>query len=231
MTVNSQTIQSMSVLEAMRGRKSVRRFRPDPVPREMVRTILDAAARAPSGTNTQPWNVYVVEGAAKARVSNAVIQASEAGEANPSYSYAPEKWFEPYLSRRRKIGYDLYALLGITKDDWPRRKEQHNRNFEFFGAPVGLFFTMDRRLNHGSWIDMGIFIGYVMLAARGLGLETCPQAAWQRHSDAVHDALDIPQEQILFCGMSLGHPDWDAPENALQTDRETVDKFTIFLTD
>ena len=231
MTVNSQTIQSMSVLEAMRGRRSVRRFRPDPVPREMVRTILDDAARAPSGTNTQPWNVYVVEGAAKARVSNAVIQASEAGETNPSYAYAPEKWFEPYLSRRRKIGYDLYALLGITKDDWPRRKEQHNRNFDFFGAPVGLFFTMDRRLNLGSWIDMGIFIGYVMLAARGLGLETCPQAAWQRHSDAVHDALDIPQEQILFCGMSLGHPDWDAPENALQTDRETVDKFTIFLTD
>ena len=231
MTVNSQTSQSMSVLEAMRGRKSVRRFRPDPVPRETVCTILDAAARAPSGTNTQPWNVYVVEGAAKARISTAVIRASEAGEANPSYAYAPEKWFEPYLSRRRKIGYDLYALLGITKEDWPRRKEQHNRNFEFFGAPVGLFFAMDRRLNLGSWIDMGIFIGHVMLAARGLGLETCPQAAWQRHSDVVHDALDIPQEQILFCGMSLGQPDWDAPENALQTDREVVDKFTIFLGD
>ncbi len=231
MISNPNNSQSLPLLEAMKSRKSVRKFLTTPVPREVISEILDTAARAPSGTNTQPWNVYVVEGAAKTRVTEAVIRASEAGQTSPSYGYAPEKWFEPYQSRRRKIGYDLYALLGIKKEDWPRRKEQHHRNFKFFDAPVGLFFTMDSRLNLGSWIDMGIFIGYVMLAARGYNLETCPQAAWQTYGDAVCDALDIPEGETLLCGMSLGYPDWDARENTLVTERESANNFATFMSD
>ncbi|MGI9414912.1 MAG: nitroreductase [Hyphomicrobiales bacterium] len=220
---------AISVLDAMAGRKSVRRFLPGPVSHDTIRAILDTAARAPSGTNTQPWKVYAVEGAAKARVTRAVIRASDAGETSPSYAYSPDRWFEPYKSRRRKVGFDLYDLLGIAKDDMAGRKRQHHDNFEFFGAPVGLFFTMDARLNQGSWLDMGIFIGYVMLAARGHGLETCPQAAWQTYGGAVREALGISDDEILICGMSLGRPDWSAQVNELETEREPAEGFTTFL--
>ena len=222
---------AISVLDAMAGRKSVRRFLPDPVSHETIRAILDTAARAPSGTNTQPWKAYAVEGAAKERVTRAVIRASDAGDTSPSYAYSPERWFEPYKSRRRKVGFDMYDLLGIAKDDMAGRKEQHHRNFEFFGAPAGLFFTMDAGLSYGSWLDMGIFIGYVMLAARGHGLETCPQAAWQTYGGAVREALDIPEDEILICGMSLGTPDWGAEVNELETEREPAAQFTTFLKD
>ena len=222
---------ALSVLDAIAGRKSVRGFMPDPVPRETLRAILDAAARAPSGTNTQPWKVYVVEGTARERVSEAVIAASNAGDTSPSYDYSPEKWYDPYLARRRKLGFGLYDLLGIAKDDMEGRKRQHHENFRFFGAPVGLFFTIDDRLNKGSWLDIGIFLSHVMLAARGHGLETCPQAAWPTYSRPIHEALGIPDDEVLVCGMSLGRPDWDAPANALQSERAPVDEFATFLED
>jgi nitroreductase len=221
----------MPVLEAIAGRKSVRGFLPDPVSRETLRAILDAAARAPSGTNTQPWKVYVVEGAAKERVTAAVIAASDAGETTPSYRYSPQKWMEPYLSRRRKLGFGLYDLLGIAKDDMEGRKRQHHENYQFFGAPAGLFFTVDEALEKGSWIDIGILLGNVMLAARGHGLETCPQAAWAPYAGAVRDALGLPENEVLVCGMSLGHPDWDAPANTLVSERAGVDEFATFIAD
>lgn len=229
MAVKPTNHPSMPVLEAISGRKSVRGFSPDPVPRETVCAILNAAARAPSDTNTQPWKVYVVEGAAKARVTQAVIAASNTGKTSQSYNYAPEKWHEPCMSRRRKLGYALYELLGIARDDWEGRKRQRHENFRFFGAPVGLFFTIDDRLNKGGWIDIGIFLSHVMLAARGFGLETCPQAVWPTYGAAVHEALGIPDDETLVCGMSMGHPDWNARANALVSEREPAHVFTTFL--
>ena len=221
----------MPVLEAIAGRKSVRGFKSKPVPRETLRSILEAAARAPSGTNTQPWKVYVVEGAAKERVTQAVIAASDAGETSPSYRYSPDKWAEPYLSRRRALGFGLYDLLGIAKNDMEGRKRQHHENYRFFGAPVGLFFTVDQALAKGSWIDIGILLSHVMLAARGFGLETCPQAAWAPYAGAVASAIDLPESDVLVCGMSLGYPDWDAPANALVSQRAPLEDFVTFVTD
>ncbi len=227
----TQHAGTMTALDAIAGRKSVRAYKPDPVARTTVEEILQVAARAPSGTNSQPWQVTVVTGAAKARLTDAVTAAADAGQIDNEYSYTPKKWWEPYLSRRRTVGYALYAKLGITRDDMAARKAQSLKNFAFFGAPVGLFFSMERALEYGSWIDLGLYMQNVMIAARGFGLETCPQAAWIHYGPIVHRELQIPEDQILISGMALGFADWDAPENSLQTPREPVDSFTRFLND
>ncbi len=216
---------AMNAIDAVAGRRSVRRFLSTPVPRCTVEAILEAAARAPSGTNSQPWNVHVVAGAARDRVSHAVRAAAEAGTRHEEYPYAPDPLPEPYLARRRKVGYDLYALYRIEKSDYPARKSAFLRNFEFFGAPIGIFFTMDRALLYGSWIDMGMFMENVMIVARGHGLETCPQQAWCEYGEAVHEALQIPHERVLVSGMALGFEDRAAPENGLRTAREPVAGF------
>lgn len=218
-------------LTAIAGRKSVRAFLPDPVPDGLVRQILEIASRAPSGTNSQPWMVRVVTGPAKARLTEAVVADAQAGRIANEYPYAPAEWWEPYKSRRRKVGFDLYATVGIARDDMEGRKRQALRNFEFFGAPVGLFFTMEQALEQGSWIDLGMFMQNVMIAARGFGLETCPQAAWLHHGPTVRRVLEIPDEEILISGMSLGYADWGAAANSLQTERASVDQFTRFISD
>ncbi len=228
--MDQQLSEPLSVRRAVTGRRSVRRFLPDAVSLETVESILDEAARAPSGTNTQPWRVHVVAGAARDRLADAVVAAAEAGEHSPEYEYAPDEWFEPYLGRRRKIRYDPSGLLGIAREDRDRRKAQHLRNFTLFDAPVGLFFTMDRRFNHGSWLDMGMFIQNVMLLARGHGLETCPQASWLGHGAVVHRELGIPDDHVMVSGMALGHADLEAPENALETERVPAADFTTFHT-
>ena len=220
----------MSAREAVTGRKSVRGFLSNPVPRDTIEAILSEAARAPSGTNAQPWQVHVVAGAARDRLVRAVVAAAEVEEKSQEYRYYPDDWFEPYLSRRRKVGYDLYGLLGIARQDWDRRKAQHIRNFELFDAPVGLFFVMDRRLAQGSWLDTGMFIANVMTLARAHGLETCPQASWLTYGAVVHRELAIPDDRILLCGMALGRPDWDVPANALETERAALADFTTFHT-
>lgn len=222
---------AMDVIEAIAGRRSVRRFLAKPVPDETIRSILAVAARAPSGTNSQPWLVHVVTGPARDRLSQAVIEAARAGQHSAEYPYAPRPWWEPFISRRRKVGYDLYALYGIAKDDMPARNAAGLRNFEFFGAPVGLFFTMDRRLLYGSWLDCGMFMANVMAAARGYGLETCPQQAWCEYGAVVHRALAIPEDQVLISGMSIGFEDKSAPENRLVTEREPVESFATFHAD
>lgn len=222
---------AVSAIDAIAGRRSVRRFLPDPVPEETVRRILEVSARAPSGTNSQPWFVHVAMGAARDRVSREVIAAAKAGERKEEYAYSPHPWFEPYVTRRRKVGYDLYALYGIKREDMAARTAAGLRNFEFFGAPVGLFFSMDRRLLYGSWLDVGMFMQNVMVAARGFGLETCPQEAWCSYGPAVRRALGIPDDQVLMSGMSLGYEDTSAPENKLVTVREPVDGFAKFLKD
>lgn len=218
-----------SAREAVIGRRSVRAFLPDPVPLETLRAILADASRAPSGTNSQPWFVHVVTGAARDRVSRDVLEAARTGALSPEYPYFPDDAGEPYLSRRRKVGFDLYALYGIERNDKAGRLRAGLKNFEFFGAPVGMFFSMERKMQFGSWLDLGMFIQNVMIVARHYGLETCPQQAWGKYGPAVHAALGLSQERILVSGMSLGYEDRSAPANALVTEREPVESFAVFL--
>ncbi|MDP3416290.1 nitroreductase [Falsiroseomonas sp.] len=219
----------MDVFEALATRRSLRGFRPDPVPREMLERILAAAARAPSGSNIQPWRVRVTQGAEKARLTAEVHAANAAGiEAVREYHYYPRNWREPYLARRRKVGFGLYEMVGVARGDAAGAAAQRARNFDFFGAPIGLFFTIDRDLEQGSWLDFGMFLQSIMLAARGLGLDTCPQAAWCDRHDVVRRVLALPEEQVLVCGMSLGFADPDEPANRLVTERAPLADFVTF---
>ena len=218
----------VSAIDAVTGRRSVRAFLPTPVSDEIVRAILAGASRAASGTNIQPWLVHVVTGEARERLSQAALVAMEAGEMGLEYAYLPETMKEPYLSRRRKIGYDLFAKYGIARDDYPARKAAMLRNYSFFGAPVGLFFTMDRDHALGAWLDCGMFMQNVMVLARAHDLETCPQQAWCDIGAVVHRELKIPEGHVVLSGMALGHEDVDAPVNSLVSDRVAVDEFTTW---
>ena len=217
------------VAAAIASRRSIRAFLPTPVPQETVERILDIAARAPSGTNMQPWRGYALAGEPLKRLSEALVAEAMAGtKVEAEYRYYPDAFFEPYLSRRRKVGWDLYGLLGIARGEGEKMKRQHARNFEFFGAPVGIVFTIDRRLEIGSWLDYGIFLGNVMTAARGFGLDTCPQAAFAPHHRTIREHLPIPPEEVVVCGMALGHADPAAPENGLVTERVPARAFCDF---
>lgn len=219
-----------AVEAALHGRRSIRAFLPRPVEPALVRRLLAAAARAPSGTNMQPWRVHVVTGAARERLCGAVVEAHLAGQAepDPDYAYYPPQFFEPYLSRRRKVGWDLYGLLGITKGDKERMRQQHGRNFRFFDAPVGMIMTIDRRLEIGSWLDYGMFLQGLATAAVANGLGTCAQAAFAQHHRTIRGVLPIGEGEVVVCGMALGHPDWTAPENQLVTERVPVEEFATF---
>lgn len=226
-------LDAAAVDAAITSRRSVRAFLPTPVPRETVEQILAVAARAPSGTNLQPWKVTVLTGAALQRLSEAVLAVHDdparAAEAKEEYAYYPREWVAPYIDRRRKIGWDLYGLLGIGKTDKARMHAQHGRNYAFFGAPVGLIFTIDRILEQGSWLDYGMFLQNIMVAARGRGLDTCPQAAFTPFHRVIAQELQLPETEMLVCGMALGHADPDAVENRLVTEREPVAGFARFL--
>jgi nitroreductase len=217
---------------AITSRRSIRAFLPTPVPREVIEEILSVAARAPSGTNTQPWQVHVLTGAAKARLSAKIGAAYDDAEARAQhteeYAYYPTEWRSPYIDRRRKVGWDLYGLLGIGKADKARMHAQHGRNYEFFDAPVGLVFTIERVMQQGSWLDYGMFLQNVMVAARARGLDTCPQAAFTQFHRVISEELALGPEDMVVCGMSLGHADPSAVENTLVTEREPVSGFTRF---
>ena len=217
--------------EAIASRRSVRAFLPDPVDEQTIREILTVASRAPSGTNMQPWKVYVVAGAKKQAITDAIMNSGIRAEKAKwdEYKYYPDKFFEPYYTRRRAVGFALYGALGIEKRDVDRMRAQHDRNFVFFDAPVGMIFTIDRRLNHGSWIDHGMFIQSLMVAARGRGLHTCPQAAFAPYHKQIRPVLGIPDEEIVVCGMALGYEDASKPENNLRTDRVSLDEWAVFL--
>ena len=216
--------------DAITSRRSIRRFLPDPVARETVEHLLAVASRAPSGTNIQPWKVYVVGGDTKAALTAAILEAHDSGaEYKREYEYYPLEFTEEQLVRRRKIGWDLYGLLGIEKGDKDKMHAQHGRNFLFFDAPVGLFFTIDRALQVGSWLDYGMFLQNIMIAARGMGLHTCPQAAFANHHAIIREQLGISEDEIVICGMSLGYADGQAIENTLITEREPVEGFTTFM--
>ncbi|MEZ5727641.1 MAG: nitroreductase [Burkholderiaceae bacterium] len=219
--------------EAIESRRSIRAFLPTPVPAAVVEDILRVASRAPSGTNTQPWKVRVVAGDAKAGLSERILAAfnDSAASANhvDEYDYYPSKWVSPYIDRRRKVGWDMYGLLGIGRDDKAEMHAQHARNYQFFDAPVGLVFTIDRIMNQGSWLDYGMFIQSVMVAARGRGLDTCPQVAFTRFHRIISSYLEIPDEEMIVCAMSLGHADPQAVVNQLKTERAPVAEFTKFV--
>ncbi len=213
---------------AIAGRRSIRAFLPRPVPAELVERILDVAARAPSGTNMQPWRCHALAGETILSLAQALHAAHDAGPGAAEYQYYPKEFPEPYLSRRRKVGWDLYGLLGIARGDHARMHEQHGRNLDFFGAPVGLIFTIDRRLEIGSWLDYGMMLQNVMIAARAHGLETCPQAAFAPYHETIRTVLDLDPAEVVVCGMALGHADPDASVNRLQTERVPARDFATF---
>jgi len=225
--------EQQAVDAAITSRRSIRAFTPAPVAREDIEAILEVAARAPSGTNTQPWKVYVLSGAMKAALSAQILAAYADPELNKlhteEYAYYPREWVSPYIDRRRKVGWDLYALLGLTRDNKAGMAAQHARNYRFFDAPVGLIFTIDRIMDQGSWLDYGMFLENIMIAARGRGLDTCPQAAFTQFHRLIGQQLGLPANEMVVCGMALGFADRSKIENSLITEREPVSGFTRFL--
>jgi nitroreductase len=220
----------MTVEEAIVGRHCYRAFLPRPVPRELIQRILAIAGRAPSGSNIQPWRVWVLDGAVKQAVSRELTGLYDAGKGHKrEYNYYPVKWREPYLARRRACGWGLYGALGIARGEKDKMHAQHRRNFLFFDAPVGLIFSIDRDLELGSWLDYGMFLQSLMLAARPFGLETCPQAAFLEFSHVLQRRLAIPPEQTIVCGMALGYPDPDAKVNAFSPERIGVEEYVTFV--
>lgn len=233
----STAIDAASVDAAIRSRMSARAFLPDPVPRATIEALLSLASRSPSGTNTQPWKVYVLQGESRDGLVQKVCAAHDALRADPTlaseyreeYDYYPEKWVSPYIDRRRENGWSLYGLLGITKGDKDKMHAQHQRNFRLFDAPVGLMFTVDRVMGRGSLVDYGMFLQTLMIAARGHGLHTCPQAAWNGFAKIILPHIGAGAEEMLVCGMALGYADPSDPVNGFHTPRESVENFTRWL--
>jgi len=231
--VNSvQKNQLLSADDAIVSRRSIRAFLPDEIPRATIEEILRVASRAPSGSNTQPWKVYVLTGGAKQRLVEALVGAYDDPDQSkyvPEYSYYPEQWVSPFQDRRRKVGWDLYQLLGLTRENKAGMAAQHRKNFEFFGAPVGLMFTISSVMSKGSWLDYGMFLQAIMTAARARGLDTCPQAAFVNYSEVIRGELQLPPEEAFVCGMALGWEDKSHIENSLQSERVPVAEFAQFL--
>jgi len=231
MTPNERT---QAVDEAITSRMSMRAFSDQPVPRETIEAILQVASRAPSGTNTQPWKVYVLQGASRDSLVHKVCTTHDEWRDHPekaaqhpeAYDYYPEKWVSPYIERRRENGWGLYGLLGIVKGEKDKMHAQHQRNYCFFDAPVGLMFTIDKVMGRGSLLDYGMFLQNIMVAARGRGLHTCPQAAWNNFANIILPHIGAGEQEMLVCGMALGHIRADEPVNGFVTPRESVAHFT-----
>jgi len=225
--------EQAAVDAAITSRRSIRAFLPEPVAREDIEALLSVAARAPSGSNTQPWKVRVLTGATLKNLSDEILQAyldpAQASSHKEEYQYYPRQWVAPYIDRRRKVGWDLYALMGLTREDKAGMQAQHGRNYTFFDAPVGLIFTIDRVMEQGSWLDYGMFLQNIMVAARGRGLDTCPQAAFTIFHSVIARVLNLPESEQLVCGMALGYADPEKIENTLLTERESVAGFAQFL--
>ena len=219
------------VHDAITSRRSVRAFLPDPVKDQLLRCILRDAGRAPSGTNIQPWTVHVLRGAALQRVVEECTRRYDGNATDGLGTYYPSEFVEPYLSRRRKIGWDLYGLLGIGKGDREGSAAAHRRNFEFFGAPVGLILTMHETMQDGGWMDLGLYLGNVMTLARAHGLDTCPQAAWLEMASALRELLPIPNDHEVVVGCAIGFEDTSHPLAELRTERAELDEFVSFHED
>lgn len=225
--------QQQAVDAAITSRRSIRAYLPQAVPRTEIEQILQVAGRAPSGTNTQPWKVYVLEGERKQALSQAILaihnDPAQARLHTEEYAYYPREWVAPFIDRRRKVGWDLYALLGLTRENKAGMAAQHGKNYDFFGAPVGLIFTIDRVMAQGSWLDYGMFLQNVMVAARARGLDTCPQAAFTQYHQVIAAQLQLPANDMVVCGMALGYADLSKIENSLVTERMALDEFVKFI--
>jgi len=235
--LNAPVADPASVDAAIENRYSVRAFLPWPVPRPLLTDILRVASRAPSGTNAQPWQVYVLQGARRDELVRQVCAAHDEVRAHPEraekyrepYDYYPRQWVEPYLGRRRQNGWSLYGLLGIQKGDSEKMYAQHHLNFSLFGAPVALMFTLHRAMGQGSLVDYGMFLQNIMVAARARGLHTCAQGAWNPYASIVLPLIGAGADEMLVCGMALGWADPQALVNTYTTPREPVDGFTRWL--
>lgn len=221
----------MKVSDAIRSRRSIRAFRDTPVPEETVREILEIASRAPSGGNLQPWKVYVLAGDARDRLVREIAAKLDQGIAGEGteYNIYPPDLAEPYRGRRRDVGNALYDLIGVAREDRPGKLRQLAKNYAFFGAPVGMIFAIDRRMEPGQWADLGMFMQNVMLIARERGLHTCPQEAWANWHKTLADFLAIPAGEMVFAGIALGHADENAVINELYTERAPVEEFARFF--
>ena len=236
-TLDATRLNAAVVDAAITSRRANRAFTQAPVSRQTLDDLLQVASRAPSGSNTQPWKVYVLTGASRAALVRKVCAAHDALRANPAlaseyheeYDYYPEKWFSPYIERRRENGWGLYGLLGIGKGDKDKMHLQLQRNYKFFDAPVGLMFTVDRAMGRGSLLDYGTFLQSVMLAARGRGLHTCPQQAWTLFNKIILPHIGAGANEMLVCGMALGYADVGALVNTFRTPRVPVAEFTSWL--
>jgi nitroreductase len=228
---------SVTIQQALDSRMSARAFTQQAVSKETITDILHMASRAPSGTNTQPWKVYVLQGESRNSLVAKVCAAHDEIRAHPekaadyreAYDYYPEKWVSPYIDRRRENGWSLYGLLGIGKADKDKMHAQHQRNYKFFDAPVGLMFTLDKVMGRGSLVDYGMFLQSVMLAARAHGLHTCPQAAWNGFATIILPHIGAGPDEMLVCGMALGFANDQDIVNTFRTPRETVASFTHWL--
>ncbi|MBC3869224.1 nitroreductase [Undibacterium oligocarboniphilum] len=228
-----ETPTQQCVDQVITGRRSIRAFLKTEIDTDDIRSILTVASRAPSGSNTQPWKVYVLQGERLKTLSDSILQAhhlplAENGH-REEYNYYPVKWVTPYLERRRKVGWDLYSLLGLGRDNKQGMHVQHGRNYAFFDAPVGLIFTIDRVMEQGSWLDYGMFLQNIMLAAKARGLDTCPQASFTQYHQIIRDELMLPANEMLVCGMALGYADMSKIENSLVTERDDLAAFVQFL--
>lgn len=218
----------INALDAFEMRRSVRAFLPREVPAQTVHAVLNVAARSPSASNTQPWKVFACAGTVRNALSEELLRLHAAGGCGhrEEYLYYPGEWAEPYLGRRRQVGKSLYGLLRIPKGDSEGMVKQYAQNYAFFGAPVGLFFTLNRQVEgQAAWLDLGMFLHGVMLSAVGHGLATCAQQAFARYHQVIRQHLGIPDSEIVVCGMSLGHEDKEAPINSLRTAREPAHSF------
>ncbi|ENX04565.1 hypothetical protein F900_00138 [Acinetobacter modestus] len=223
--------------DAITTRHSVRAFLDTPVATETIKDILNVAARAPSGTNTQPWKVYVVTGPKRAEMIERVCTAQQALFQQPelaeqyqeTFAYYPETWISPFIDRRRENGWGLYGLLGIQKGEKEKMAAQQLRNYQLFDAPVALYFTVNKAMGIGSKMDISMMIQNVMIAAKARGLDTCPQAAWNHFHPIVLDVLGAPENEELVCTIALGYADPDHIVNTFITPREPVENFTVFL--
>ena len=226
-----------AVDEAITSRMSARAFTQELVPRALLEQILEVASRAPSGTNTQPWKVYVLQGASRNSLVSKICTAHDAVRANPElakdykeeYDYYPTQWISPFIDRRRENGWSLYGLLGIGKADKDKMHAQHQRNYKFFDAPVGLMFTVNRVMGRGSMLDVGMLLQNVMVSARGHGLHTCPQAAWNGFANIIMPHIGAGEDEMLVCGMALGYADETEKVNTFHTPRVPAAEFTTWL--
>ena len=219
------------VFEAARTRRSIRAYKPDPVPPATLREIVAAGRHAPSGSNIQPWRVHVLTGETLERLGAAIQHAfltDEAGH-HRDYDYYTDPIEEPYLARRRQCGWGLYSTLGIARGEHEKSKAYRARNYNFFGAPAGLVFTIGRELERGSWLDYGMFLQTLMLAARARGLHTCAEASIASYPDIVRRELGISDGNIVICGMAMGYADPDDIVNTFQPPRIEVDDYAVFL--